>query len=735
VYAAALIGYLVLLRSPLPAPALRLINDAAWTVSCILAVLASLYVSRQAGGRLRRFWRLLATAAGCWLAGQLIWDWNEIRHGALTGFPNAADGLFVLFPLLTVVALITLKDPNSTPQLIAGRVGNLLLMICALAMGFVMALLEPLSASGQSAIFQAAAVAGFLIIAGGFLFSVYFLWSYRWGLETAPLTLLVLGAATHSATTLAYMRQLLTESYSSTSIVNAGWALAFLLQCCAAHEQFRIIRSKAGAADNLAIARRQWVEAALPGVLLALIALTAFGLRLQLTPRVITASSALFVIFAVGVTIRDLWIHRHEVRLRRRLSHTNRELHEAKTRLEATLQDLGRVEERFRMAVQAGNVGLWDWDLLQGTAYYSPEWQRQLGYADGEIPGSPREWRARLHADDAERASSFFVAPSRDTRAELRFEHRMRQRDGSYRWMLTQASFVFDAEGRPVRLLGSQVDISSQKLAEEALRESEARLRELARDLEKRVVERTAQLQDAYSELESFAYAVSHDLKAPLRAIDGFSYLLLERYGEKLDDSGRAQLGRVRRGAAHMASLIDGLLAYSRMERRELHEDEIDIPKLAHAVLDEYGEQLRESGAQIKLDVPAAIVRADREGFALVLRNFLGNAIKFTRDTSKPAIELGGKVESGLLTLWVRDNGIGFDPQYHDQIFKIFQRLHRMDEYSGTGIGLALARKAVQRMRGRIWAESEPEHGATFFIELPATQPLGSAIRVAASGQ
>jgi signal transduction histidine kinase len=279
------------------------------------------------------------------------------------------------------------------------------------------------------------------------------------------------------------------------------------------------------------------------------------------------------------------------------------------------------------------------------------------------------------------------------------------------------------------------VDISSQKLAEEALRESEARLRELARDLEKRVVERTAQLQDAYSELESFAYAVSHDLKAPLRAIDGFSYLLLERYGEKLDDSGRAQLGRVRRGAAHMASLIDGLLAYSRMERRELHEDEIDIPKLAHSVLDEYGEQLRESGAQIKLDVPAAIVRADREGFALVLRNFLGNAIKFTRDTSKPAIELGGKVESGLLTLWVRDNGIGFDPQYHDQIFKIFQRLHRMDEYSGTGIGLALARKAVQRMRGRIWAESEPGRGATFFIELPATQPLSSAIRAAASGQ
>ena len=229
-----------------------------------------------------------------------------------------------------------------------------------------------------------------------------------------------------------------------------------------------------------------------------------------------------------------------------------------------------------------------------------------------------------------------------------------------------------------------------------------------------------ARLEQANQELESFAYSVSHDLKAPLRGIDGYSSLLLSGYGDELDAKGRRFLERVRDAAGRMSALIDDLLAYARIDRSVRGAEVLDPRALVEHLLAERGQQLGQN-AELHIEIPWTSMTADREGLAMALRNLLENAFKFARDATPPRIEIGGRRTGATCVLWVRDNGCGFDMRYHDRIFEIFQRLHRMEEFPGTGVGLALVRKAMQRMGGRAWAESSPGLGATFYLELPGS--------------
>jgi len=244
-------------------------------------------------------------------------------------------------------------------------------------------------------------------------------------------------------------------------------------------------------------------------------------------------------------------------------------------------------------------------------------------------------------------------------------------------------------------------------------------LARLNAELEDRVTARTAALNAKSQELEAFAYSVAHDLKAPLRGIDGYAQLLLEDHMAQLDEEGRVFLETIQDSAEEMGQLIDDLLEYSRLERREFRHDRVELGPLIKTIVEQKKREATEQSINFVVNVNGGSVTADPNGLTQSLRNYLDNAVKFSSKVSNPRIEVGTKETANNCTVWIRDNGVGFDMKHHDRIFNIFQRLNTGEEYPGTGIGLAIVRKAMERMGGRAWAESQPGEGATFYLEIP----------------
>jgi|GEM_PF-3578107 len=243
---------------------------------------------------------------------------------------------------------------------------------------------------------------------------------------------------------------------------------------------------------------------------------------------------------------------------------------------------------------------------------------------------------------------------------------------------------------------------------------------ELARhrdQLEELVLERTAALSVVNQELEAFSYSVSHDLRAPLRSLDGFSQALLEDYGESLDEEGSDYLKRIRAGSQRMAQLIDDMLRLSRVSRSEIRRGQVDVSALAEAAAAGLREREPERTVEFRI-APGVSAIADERLLRVVLENLLGNAWKFTSHQSRATIELGTIADDGTLTYFVGDDGAGFDMAHAGKLFGAFQRLHPRQEYDGTGIGLATVQRIVSRHGGRVWAESEPGEGARFFFTL-----------------
>lgn len=273
------------------------------------------------------------------------------------------------------------------------------------------------------------------------------------------------------------------------------------------------------------------------------------------------------------------------------------------------------------------------------------------------------------------------------------------------------------------------LELFAQMLVNMQLRaKTEARIHELTGQLEQKVADRTAQLestvnrlQAANRELESFTYSASHDLRTPLRGIEGFSALLLEEHAAQLDAQGLEYLRRIQRATMHMSQLITDLLAYARLEQMTEHVAPVPMAPLVRDVLGTVQDALDERQARVVVDVPARLqAAADPRGLTMVLRNLIDNALKFTPADRTPEIRIEARTDNGLVHLQVADNGMGFDMKHHDRIFGMFQRLHRQDQIPGTGIGLAMVNKAVTRMGGHIRAESAPGQGARFHITLTA---------------
>ena len=279
-----------------------------------------------------------------------------------------------------------------------------------------------------------------------------------------------------------------------------------------------------------------------------------------------------------------------------------------------------------------------------------------------------------------------------------------------YKWRIVGAIVLVALQSAFIVVL--LVERRRRRLAREALDLLNA-------ELEERIAARTAALNAKSRELEVFAYSVAHDLKAPLRGIDGYSRLLLEDHAADLNHEGREFLQTIHGSTVEMTQLIDDLLEYSRLERREFKSDHLELGPLIKTVVEQKKREITDSSVDFIVNVNGGRVVADPNGLTQSLRNYLDNAVKFTGQVSHPRIEVGTKETAKHFIVWVRDNGVGFDMKYHDRIFDIFQRLNQSEAYPGTGIGLAIVRKAMERMGGRAWAESQPGQGATFYLEVP----------------
>jgi PAS domain S-box-containing protein len=283
---------------------------------------------------------------------------------------------------------------------------------------------------------------------------------------------------------------------------------------------------------------------------------------------------------------------------------------------------------------------------------------------------------------------------------------RHRKKDGSIIDVeITSHELIFD--GKRSRLVLAN-DVTDRKRAEIAILQ-------LNQTLEQRVSERTSELEAANKELEAFSYSVSHDLRAPLRAIDGFSRIFLEDYADKLDDEGRRVLDVIRNNAQNMGQLIDDLLAFSRLGRKQIEPTKIDMRELAQDVCAHLESS---SDSNIKIEqLPAT--EGDRALLRQVFVNLISNAVKYSGTKENTPIEVGGRTENGENIYYVRDQGVGFDMKYANKLFGVFQRLHSVEEFEGTGVGLAIVQRIVHRHGGRVWAEAEVGKGATFYFSLP----------------
>ena len=282
-------------------------------------------------------------------------------------------------------------------------------------------------------------------------------------------------------------------------------------------------------------------------------------------------------------------------------------------------------------------------------------------------------------------------------------EIKNRAKDGSFYWVDTTIVPFLNEAGKPRQYVAIRADITERKQAEEEIRQ-------LNVELELRVLERTA-------ELEAFSYSISHDLRAPLRAMGGFARILQDDYAALLPEEARQQLERINENANKMGQLVDGLLAFSKLSRQPLNKRNISPATIVSRVLEDL--QLEQSGRRVKIiaaNLP--LCQADPTLLQQVFANLLSNALKYTRQRDPAVIEIGWKAAQGETVYFVKDNGAGFDMEYAHKLFGVFQRLHRADQFEGTGVGLAIVQRIIHRHDGEIWAEAAPEKGATFYFTL-----------------
>ncbi|MGA2246938.1 MAG: PAS domain S-box protein [Verrucomicrobiota bacterium] len=364
-------------------------------------------------------------------------------------------------------------------------------------------------------------------------------------------------------------------------------------------------------------------------------------------------------------------------------------------------------EERFRTMANSMPQLAWIAQADGSRSWYNQRWYEFTGTTPEQMEGWG--WQSVHDPNRLPKVIGNWESAI-DSGQPFEMEYPLRGADGRFRNFLTRVQPMKDFGGRIVHWFGTNTDVDELKQAEE-------KTRVLNTELERRVTARTAQLEAANKELEAFSYSVSHDLRAPLRAVNGFAGILLADFSSQMPEACKSYLERIQKGGQRMGVLIDDLLAFSRLSRQSVNLQGVDVTTLVHVVLEE-SKPLRE-GREIEIlvgNLPAC--HGDSALLKQVWTNLLSNAIKYTQGRQPAIIEIGCTQEKGENVYVVRDNGAGFDMQYANKLFGVFQRLHRADEFEGTGVGLAIVQRIIHRHGGRIWAQAELQRGATFYFTI-----------------
>jgi PAS domain S-box-containing protein len=440
------------------------------------------------------------------------------------------------------------------------------------------------------------------------------------------------------------------------------------------------------------------------------LALARVDARLQLSLRRMFYGIVAVSVCAllVGILIANLYYRNNEHRLKNLVLVETQDLLNAQAKTAAQLAAVvSENEEQFRTLANSIPQLAWQARGDGFITWYNRRWYEYTGKTPEQMEGWG--WQS-VHDPVAlpQVMVSWQAAITAGTMFQMEFP--LRKADGTFRSFLTRVEPQKNADGQVVQWFGTNTDVTELKQAEENVRRLNA-------ELEQRVIERTAELKTANTELEAFSYSVSHDLRTPVRAIDGYTQAVLEDYGPQLPAEGLRFLQTIRNSARHLGALIDDLLAFAQLKQLELSKHAVNTNILVRTTLDELGAPWANRQIELRVgDLPAS--SGDPALLKQVWLNLLSNALKYTNKRDQAEIEIGSRKANGVDVFFIRDNGIGFDMCYADKLFKVFQRFHRAEDYEGTGVGLAIVQRIVHRHGGRIWAEAALDRGATFSFTL-----------------
>jgi PAS domain S-box-containing protein len=383
-------------------------------------------------------------------------------------------------------------------------------------------------------------------------------------------------------------------------------------------------------------------------------------------------------------------------------------------RVEAKLRES---EERFRLATEAINGLIYDWNVQDDITRRSAGMAEFLGWRAEEVSEDSCWWPEQIHPEDAEAVLQRFRDAVARQLPACSHEYRVRHKLGHYLWIWDSNRIVYGEQGKAVRVIGCVVSIEEQKRADHALRKAKEELSRANQDLETKVKERTVKLQETVAELESWSYSIAHDMRAPLRTMHGYSKLLAEEHGPKLEPAARYYLQRIDAATQRLDQYIRDLLDYGKVVRGELPLGSVDAASLIDEIVMTYP-NFQPARCDIQVVDALPPVQANAAALTQVISNLLDNAVKFAKPGAVPQVRIRAEEVDGWVRLWFEDEGIGIDGRAHKRIFGIFQSLHPHGAFEGTGIGLAIVRRAVERMGGKVGVQSEPGHGSRFWVDL-----------------